>query len=183
MPLLKVQWLMYLIRVVYWQRNMFYVNVDPLNCNASHFIILPCTTSDKFYSSMEGSYALVDKIRHRAHRHLIRYYILPILLHLDKTLLEILTDDIELTKEERDAIEKLTPGHILMFATGTPSAPVIGFNPKPSIKFVHDDAKLIPSAHTCGNVLYVYINQKTITGPLHYYMLTALMNGGVFSRI
>jgi hypothetical protein len=80
MPLLKVQWLMYLIRVVYWQRTEKYVydNVDPLNCNASHFVILLRTTSDKFYSSMEGSYALVDKIRHRAHRHLIRYYILPI---------------------------------------------------------------------------------------------------------
>ncbi|CAB4012374.1 Hypothetical predicted protein, partial [Paramuricea clavata] len=52
---------------------------------------------------------------------------------LSPTLLEILTDDTELTKEERDAIEKLTPGHILMFPTGTPLAPVIGFNPKPSI--------------------------------------------------
>ena len=97
--------------------------------------------------------------------------------------MEILTDNIGLTKEEIDAIEKLTPGHILMYTTGTPSAPVIGFNPKPSIKFVHDDSRIIPSAHTCGNILYIYINEKTITGPFHHYMLTAIMNGGVFSKL
>lgn len=104
-------------------------------------------------------------------------------MNLDKTLLEILSDTTKPTIEERNAIEKLTPGHILMFATGTPSEPVTGFKPKPSIKFVHDDVKFIPSAHTCGNVLYVYINQKTIDGPFHHYMLTALMNGGIFSKI
>ena len=53
-----------------------------------------------------------------------------------------------------------------MFATGTPSPP------KPFIKFVHDDSKCIPSAHTCGNI-YVYVNQKTISGPWHHCMLTA----------
>ena len=68
-------------------------------------------------------------------------------------------------KEEIDAIEKLTPGLILMFTTGTPSAPVLGFNPIPSIKFVHDDSTFIPSAHTCGNILYIYVNEilSTIT--------------------
>ena len=102
---------------------------------------------------------------------------------LDKSPLEILTDSTEPTEEEIFAIEKLTPEHILMFATGTLSAPVVGFNPKPSIKFVHDDDKFIPCANTCGNVLYVYVNPKTITGPFHHYMLTALMNGGVFSKL
>ena len=97
--------------------------------------------------------------------------------------MEIITDTTNPTEEERNAMAKLTPGHILMFATGSPSAPVTGFNPKPSIKFVHDETKFIPSAHTSGNVLYVYINQKTISEPFHHYMLTALMNGGVFSKL
>ena len=100
------------------------------------------------------------------------------------TLLETLVEQTELTKEERDCIESLTPGHVLMFATGTPSPPVIGFDPKPSIIFVNADTKFIPCAHTCGNILYLYVNEKTVTGgPFHHFVLTALMNGGIFSKM
>ena len=77
---------------------------------------------------------------------------------------------LELTNEQKDAIEKLTPSHILVFATATPSAPVIGFNTKPSIKFVHDVAKFFRFANTCANVLYIYVNQKTVTGPFHHHI-------------
>jgi hypothetical protein len=93
-----------------------------------------------------------------------------------------LEDQTELTKEE-DCVRVLTPGHVLMFATETPSPLAVGYDPKQSTKFVHDESKFIPSAHTCGNMLYLYVNEKTVTGPFHHYLLTAMMNGGVFSKL
>ena len=92
-------------------------------------------------------------------------------------------DRTKLTKEEEDCVRVLTPGHVLMFATETPSPPAVGYDPKPSLKFVHDESKCIPSAHTCGNMLYIYVNEKTVTGPFHHYFLTAIMNRGVFSKL
>ena len=73
--------------------------------------------------------------------------------------MEIISDTpdlTKLTKEERDTIEKINSRHILVFSTGAPSAPIISLNPKPSIKFVNDDAKFIPSVNTGFFVASVY---------------------------
>ena len=70
-----------------------------------------------------------------------------------------------------------------MFSTGAAQVPVTGFDPLPSVNFVHDESKLIPTASTCSNVLYLYVNETTISKTFHRYVVTALMNGGVFSKI
>ena len=70
-----------------------------------------------------------------------------------------------------------------MFATGMSSPPVVCFDPNPSTKFIHDEMKFIPSVHTCGSISYLYVDKKTVTGPVNHYVLTALMNGGVFSKL
>lgn len=88
-----------------------------------------------------------------------------------------------LTGKEKSVIPLLTPSHVLLFATGAANTPSIGFDPKPMITFVHDDGKMIPSAHTCANELYLYVNDQTTSGNLSYYLLTALMNGGIFSKL
>ncbi len=106
------------------------------------------------------------------------------LLFIDGTLLKDLEDEeIELTEEEKTFASQATPSHILMFATGATNVPTVGFEPKPCISFVHDDAKIIPSALTCSNMLYLYINKSTLEGSLAHYLLTALMNGGIFSKL
>ncbi|XP_046856096.1 G2/M phase-specific E3 ubiquitin-protein ligase-like [Xenia sp. Carnegie-2017] len=101
----------------------------------------------------------------------------------DGSLLGNLHDEgIELTEEERFASEA-TPKHILLFATGATNVPTIGFVPKPTITFVHDDGKMIPSAQTCSNSLHLYVNKKTLDCSLAHCLLTALMNGGIFSKL
>lgn len=106
------------------------------------------------------------------------------MLFLDGTLLQDLEDEgIELTQKEKSFASQATPGHLLLFTTGATNVPTIGFEPKPCISFVHDDAKKIPSAQTCSNVLYLYINKSTLEGSLAHYLLTALMNGGIFSKL
>ena len=69
------------------------------------------------------------------------------------------------------------------YITGAAQVPVTGFDPEPSVKFIHDESKLIPSASTCSNTLYLYVNETTIQNPIHRYFLTAMMNGGIFSKI
>jgi hypothetical protein len=87
-----------------------------------------------------------------------------------------------LTEQEKSFIPLLTPGHILLFVTGAANTPSISFDPKPMITFVHDADKAISSAQTCSNALYLYVNDKTTNGNLSHYLLTALMNGGIFSK-
>ena len=100
------------------------------------------------------------------------------------TLQKCLEDrDLELTEKEKSFIPMLTASHVLLFATGAANIPSIGFDPKPNITFVDDAHKAIPSAQTCSNTLYLYINDKTTSGSLSYYPLTALMNGGIFSKL
>ena len=77
----------------------------------------------------------------------------------------------------------VTPHHFLMFATGAAQVPVTGFDPIPSINFVHDEYKSVPSASACSNTLYLYVNETTIHNPIHRYLVTALMNGGIVSKI
>ena len=44
---------------------------------------------------------------------------------------------------------------MLEFTTGASEEPVLGFEPKPSIKFVlvREDLSFIPTSNTCGNEL------------------------------
>ena len=101
----------------------------------------------------------------------------------DGTLQECLEDsDLELTEKEKSFVPLLTPSHMLLFVTGAANTPSVGFDPKPMITFVHDEEKTIPSAQTCSNELYLYVNDKTTTGNLSHILLTALMNGGIFSK-
>ena len=102
----------------------------------------------------------------------------------DGTLQECLEDsDLELTEQEKSIIPLLKPSHMLLFATGAANTPSIGFDPKPMITFVHEDEKIIPNAQPCSNVLYLYVNDKTTNGNLSHDLLTALMNGGIFSKL
>ena len=89
----------------------------------------------------------------------------------------------DLTEGEVNFIPKLTPHHLLTFATGAAQVPVTGFDPVPSIHFVHDESKSVPSASTCSNTLYLYVNEITIRNPIQRYLVTALMNGAIFSKI
>ena len=52
----------------------------------------------------------------------------------------------------------------------------------PTIIFVHDEKKNVPCVQTCSNMLYIYVNKHTKENSLAHYVLTALMNGGVFSK-
>ena len=92
-------------------------------------------------------------------------------------------EGLTLTEEEEKYVPLITPSHILMFASGAANVPSVGFNPTPSIVFVHDEQKNIPCAQTCSNILYLYVNKLTKENSLAHYVLTALMNGGVFSKI
>jgi hypothetical protein len=103
---------------------------------------------------------------------------------IDSTLREELEDDgIELTQTELDFIPLVKPCHFLLFATGATNIPTIGFNPHPSISFVHDENKIIPSAQTCSNMLYLYVNKHTQENSITHHLLTALINGGIFSKL
>ena len=102
----------------------------------------------------------------------------------DGLLLEVLQEQFsDLTDEELKFIPMVTPHHFLMFATGAAQVPVTGFDPVPSINFVHDESKSVPSASACSNTLYLYVNETTTHNPIHRYLVTALMNGGIFSKI
>lgn len=96
---------------------------------------------------------------------------------------DIEDDGVELTTQEKNFIPTITPSLILMFTTGATNVPSTGFDPSPSITFVHDETKNIPGAQTCSNMLYLYVNEKTIGNSISHYLLTALMNGGVFSKL
>ena len=87
----------------------------------------------------------------------------------------------DLTEGEVKFIPKLTPHHLLMFATGAAQVPVTGFDSVPSIHFVHDESKSVPSASTCSNTLYLYVNETTIHNPIRRYLVTALTNGATSS--
>lgn len=99
-------------------------------------------------------------------------------------MLQDLEDEgLTLTEEEIKYVPLITPSHILMFASGAANIPSVGFDPMPTIIFVHDEKKNIPCAQTCSNMLYIYVNKHTKENSLAHYVLTALMNGGVFSKL
>ena len=97
---------------------------------------------------------------------------------LDNSLLQRLEDDgNEPTPEPRKFVPLLTPTHILMFATGACEIPAIGFDQTPSFCFVHDDTKVNPSAQTCLNMSYLYVNSKTVGDCLDYFFSGGLRGG------
>jgi len=103
---------------------------------------------------------------------------------LDGTILEALQENFsDLTEEEIKFIPTITTNHLLMFCTGAARIPVTGFDPSPSISFVHDESKVVPSAQTCSNVLYLYVNETSINSSIHRCIVAALMNGGLFSKM
>ena len=103
---------------------------------------------------------------------------------LDGTILEVLQESFsDLTEEEIKFIPTITPNLLLMFCTGAARIPVTGFDPAPSISFVHDESKIIPSAQTCSNVLYLYVNETSLNSTIHRCIVAALMNGGLFSKM
>ena len=96
---------------------------------------------------------------------------------------ELEDEGLTLTDEEKKFVPLITPSHILIFASGAANVPSVGFDPTPSIVFVHDEQKNIPCAQICSNMLYLYVNKHTKEDSLAHYVLPALMNGGVFSKI
>ncbi|KAL3875466.1 hypothetical protein ACJMK2_033412 [Sinanodonta woodiana] len=106
-------------------------------------------------------------------------------LHLveDKTLLQWLDDDfIILTSEERDFIATMKPSKLLEFCTGSSKIPALGFEEDPHITFSHNDMKFHPTAHTCGNKLVLYLNDKTVNDKSSFFkiMVETLMNADHF---
>ena len=94
-------------------------------------------------------------------------------------------EGLTLTEEEilLKYVPLITPSHILMIASGVANIPSVGFDPMPTIIFVHGEKKNIPCAQTCSNMLYIYVNKHTKENSLAHYVLTALTNGGVFSKL
>ena len=95
---------------------------------------------------------------------------------------EVAEDEIE-SPDMREYIKKITPGHVLAFATGANQAPACGFGRPPRINFVHDTTKTVPSANTCSNELFLFVNKKTTSDLFQGYMVVALMNGAIFSTL
>ena len=94
--------------------------------------------------------------------------------------LDIEDCDIE-SEDMRAFIQRISPSHILAFTTGVNQAPACGFTKQPRIQCVHDDNKTIRCSNTCSIELTLFVNAETITDKCVLYMLTALMNGVVFS--
>ena len=83
----------------------------------------------------------------------------------------------------REFTNKVTPGHVLAYATGANCVPASGFREHPKIIFVHDCAKTLPAANTCSYELVLFANETTVTEQFLPAMLKALMNGAVFSTL
>ncbi|KAK3593328.1 hypothetical protein CHS0354_031389 [Potamilus streckersoni] len=101
----------------------------------------------------------------------------------NETLLHTLDEAmIHLTAEEKDFISAMQPCKLLEFCTGSCRIPALGFEVDPHITFVHDDHKYHPSAHTCGNNLVLYVNDKTTLDKSAFFkiMVETLMNAENF---
>ncbi|KAL3875460.1 hypothetical protein ACJMK2_033407 [Sinanodonta woodiana] len=101
----------------------------------------------------------------------------------DQTLILTLDEAmIHLTAEERDFISSIQVSKLLEFCTGSNKVPALGFEVDPHMTFVHDDHKFHPSAHTCGNNLVLYVNDKTTLDKSAFFkiMVETLMNAENF---
>ncbi|KAL3875467.1 hypothetical protein ACJMK2_033413, partial [Sinanodonta woodiana] len=101
----------------------------------------------------------------------------------DGTLLHRFNDEMAvLTTEEREFISTMKPSKLLEFCTGSSKIPVLGFKYEPNVSFIHTDRKFHPSAHTCGNKLVLYVNDKTVNDKSSFFkiMVETLMNAENF---
>jgi hypothetical protein len=90
--------------------------------------------------------------------------------------------DHSLTLEERSFAAMVDVVHVLSFITGASEIPATGFIPRPRIRLVHEESRLI-SANTCSNELTLIVNENTMSTGLAKGLLTSLMNGGTFSTL
>ena len=68
---------------------------------------------------------------------------------------------------------------VMIFTTGVPSEPPLGFPLKPSIKFCDGQ---FPKANTCINCLFLPIELKT-TDDFTYSMCFAILNVGGYGKV
>ena len=101
----------------------------------------------------------------------------------DRDLDDVIPEENIQSQEMREFMDKVTPGHVLSYATGANKTPAAGFREHPRIVFIHDNSRNIPGANTCSYELLLYVNHRTITDEFATFMLEALMNGVVFSTL
>ena len=80
-------------------------------------------------------------------------------------------------KEEQ---HRITLESIVVFATGMPEKPPLGFSPKPSLLF-HKDT-IFPSANTCANQLYIPVEKMTFD-EFKYNVTYGFVNSAGFGQI
>ena len=83
----------------------------------------------------------------------------------------------------KEFTNKVTSGHVLVYATGANYVPASGFREHPKIVLVHDCAKTLPAANTCSYELVLFANERTVTEQFLPAMLKALMNEAVVSTL
>ena len=74
----------------------------------------------------------------------------------------------------------ITLPDILMFVTGAPVPPPVGFHPTPAIRF-HTESKF-PIANTCSNTLYLPL-QNVSDKEFKYNMLSGFINAVGFGKV
>ena len=74
---------------------------------------------------------------------------------------------------------KYTLEDVLVFVTGAPAKPPLGFMPRPTIKFWNDQ---FPKANTCTNTLYLPLS-KVPLDVFKYNMLYGFLNSLGFGRV
>ncbi len=90
--------------------------------------------------------------------------------------------DVE-SEEMAEFIKRVTPGHVLAYATGANRTPAAGFADHPKITYTHDASKFVPAANTCSYELILFVNSGTTSSKFHMHVVRTIMNGIVFSTI
>lgn len=75
---------------------------------------------------------------------------------------------------------KLTLSDVLMFVTGAPSEPPLGFTPQPSIQF--HSSSVFPKANTCINKLYLPLQEMDFE-VFKYTMISGILNSPGFGQV
>lgn len=83
------------------------------------------------------------------------------------------------TIEIKDATFKLTLSDILIFTTGVPTEPPLGFSPGLSIRFTDG---MFPCANTCINALYLPLS-SAIFDEFTHNMCFGMLNTAGFGHI
>ncbi len=69
---------------------------------------------------------------------------------------------------------------IILFVTGMPYAPPMGFTPRPSVQFTI--VSKFPTANTCANVLYLPLLHTTLE-ELSWHVCFGIQNSGGFGTV